>query len=126
MHLAKNSRENENSPDEYTWLDLQVIDFETYQPSLLLQLGMEETWSKICDFIEEIKRRVKVDLSSDCLFHGDLHWANVFYDDTTNEITFINVATLHTSIRKDPLGFEFNTLPRAIDDYQSSYPTFGI
>ena len=91
LHMTKSRSDNTWYSVKNFWLDHQNFNIEQ---QLLYQLGQDTTWEKILIFIDQLNEKIDLEIKSPDYIHEDLHWTNIFYDDNTHEITFIDVATL--------------------------------
>ena len=56
---------------------------------------LEESTKALNNFSDELEEKVRVDFTheSTIYIHGDYHWGNIFYNDTTDEIELIDLPT---------------------------------
>ncbi len=55
----------------------------------------------INEFLKDLDKCITLFLPEKVFAHGDLNWVNVFYEPTTNQLTFIDLITFHRCIDKN-------------------------
>lgn len=89
LHLERGRNSSAQEDSDFNWI------YCLTKSSIPISY-LEADIKRMEDFSEDLQKYVSIDIHSPVYIHGDLHWGNIFYNESKDEITLIDISTLHS------------------------------